>query len=99
MTNIIRQLLMLTYDVHALLEAVCCNGYLGYIWIRGESKIDEDHVDGAIGSMEKGEMHKLGHPRIKYSMCGIGIPPLAAVAASSLAMWTMKYKFWEPLLG
>ena len=96
MTNIIRQLLMLTYDVHALLEAVCCNGYLGYMWIRGESKIDEDHVDGAIGSMEKDEMHKLGHPRIKYSMCGIGIPPVAAVAAISLAMWTIKYIFWEP---
>ena len=65
MTNIIRQLLMSTYDVHALLEAVCCNGYLGYILIRGEFKIDEvgeDHVDGAVGSMEKDEMHKLGKP-------------------------------------
>ena len=41
MTNIIRQLLMSTYDAHALLEVVCFNGYLGYIWIRGESKIDE----------------------------------------------------------
>ena len=36
-------------------------------------------------------MHKLGHPRIKYSMCGIAFLPLAAVAASRLAMWTIKY--------
>ena len=50
MTNVFRQLLMSTYDVHALLEAeaVCCNGYLRQIWIRGEPSIDvvgEDHVD------------------------------------------------------
>ena len=82
--------------MHALIEAACCNGYLGYIWMRGEPKIDEVYVDGAVGSIEKDEMHKLGHPRIKYSMCGIGIPTLAAIAASSLAMWTIKYIYWEP---
>ena len=53
-------------------------------------------MDGAVGSMEKDEMHDLGHPRIKYSMCGIAFLPLAAVAASRLAMWTIEYIFWEP---
>ena len=58
MTNVFRQLLMSTYDVHALLEAeaVCCNGYLRQIWIRGEPSIDvvgEDHVDLKLDRMGK----------------------------------------------
>ena len=64
--------------------------------MRGEPKIDEVYVDGAVGSMEKDEMHKLGHSRIKCSVCGIAFLPLAAVAASRLAMWTIEYIIWEP---
>ena len=40
-----------------MLEAVCCNGYLGQIWIKGEPEINEvgeDHVDEAVGQDGEG---------------------------------------------